>query len=991
MNTVTVEKRLVTKPRSYNCTTGCMLMAGMLMVVIAFNLYFSFYIQRLLVSQVKVDHLLDSWQNTEYQTSRVLLARHLDELLPVWKEAIVRCTRDLEAFMAREELCGLFSEDDIQELGRKWQVVRGELEFYHRILAGDPRLLKKVKKSADLLSYFRKARSAGKVDHRLHDVVKGLTHFQELAAPFEKMLRAMGEVVDGRVEQRMQGFRTVSVLLCVIVGILSLLLMGMMHRRRVVEKERDSLFKLSTDMLSISGIDGCFRQVNPAWRRTLGWSEEELLNKPWVDFIHADERPKAREVEEVLRKGRAVYGFEARFLCRDGSYRWLFWNCIPMRSKQRVISVVRDVTQERESERALREEHTFRNAIIENMTEGVCVARPCEKRPFLFFTVWNSRMAEITGCSREDINRSGWYRLLNGDGKQRRKAFRAMERIARGEHLSRELWEITRPDGHKRTLSISTTTLQENHEATHILAVIHDVTDRCQTEAALKESEEKYRMLVSHAKDAIFIVQDEVIHFPNPMTLDLLGYSAEELAAMPWIEHVHPDDRIRVKEHQKKILQGLNSEETFFFRLVDRKGRQRWGELKSAAVLWEGAPATLNFIRDVSAQKQLEAQLVQAQKMEAIGTLAGGIAHDFNNLLQAIQGYAELITLKYDNPKARRELGEIVRASQRARDLTSQLLTFSRKVESRRKPIDLNHEVNQVISLLERTLPKMIEIEVCCADTVSAVNADPGQLEQVLINLAINAKDAMAEGGTLLIETKDVVLDEHYCRTHLGSRPGRYVLLAVSDTGHGMDRGTVQHIFEPFYTTKRAGEGTGLGLAMVYGIVKNHDGYITCYSEPGLGTTFKIYLPALEQKNISSQPLEDESQLPRGKGETILLVDDEAFIRELGHEVLKNFDYRVLTAASGEEALETYRGRPDEIDLIVLDLIMPGMGGNQCLRRILELDPRARIVVASGFTANGPREELLQMGASDFITKPYEMRQMLTTIRNVIDSGNGRH
>jgi signal transduction histidine kinase/ActR/RegA family two-component response regulator len=393
-------------------------------------------------------------------------------------------------------------------------------------------------------------------------------------------------------------------------------------------------------------------------------------------------------------------------------------------------------------------------------------------------------------------------------------------------------------------------------------------------------------------------------------------------------------------------------------------------------------------LRDISEQKNLEGQLQQAQKMEAVGTLAGGIAHDFNNLLQAIQGYTELLLMrKKEGESDWRELQEVIRASKRGAELTQQLLTFSRKVESKRRPLDLNQEVGELRELLERTIPKMIDVEFKLADNLKMVNADSAHLKQVLVNLAVNAKDAMAEGGKLLIETQSVTLDQEFCRRYAEVKPGDYVLFSISDTGHGMGKETLEHIFDPFYTTKEVGKGTGLGLAIVYGIIKNHEGYITCYSRPEVGTTFRIYLPTIEPEAVPVDVLiaPEPEGLARGGNETILLVDDEEFIRELGVDALGRAGYTVLTASNGENALELYRQERARIDLVILDLIMPGMGGSKCLEELLKIDPHTRVLIASGYSPDGPTKGALDIGAKGFVSKPYDTSQLLQLIREILD------
>jgi nitrogen-specific signal transduction histidine kinase/CheY-like chemotaxis protein len=407
-------------------------------------------------------------------------------------------------------------------------------------------------------------------------------------------------------------------------------------------------------------------------------------------------------------------------------------------------------------------------------------------------------------------------------------------------------------------------------------------------------------------------------------------------------------------------------------------------DTNTVLITWEGRPATLNFLRDISEQREVEKQLRHAQKMEAIGTLAGGIAHDFNNLLQAIQGYAELLLLdRAKDDKDYAELREIAGAAGRGGDLTGRLLTFGRKVESKRRPLDINRQLTQIRKLLVRTIPKMINIELRLDEKLDTVNADPTQIEQALMNLAVNAKDAMSEGGSLVIETKNSALDEDFCRIHSGIEPGDYVLISVSDTGCGMDKDTLEHIFEPFYSTKELGGGTGLGLAMVYGIVKSHDGHIACHSEPGEGTTFGIHLPAIESFEETAEV--EVTDIPRRGTESILVVDDDESIARFGRRILEKHGYTVHSAVDGESALELYRKEGQQIDLIVLDLIMPGMGGRKCLEQLLEMNPDVKVIIASGLSDTAPVNEVQKAGARSFVGKPFEIRQMLEVVREVLD------
>jgi two-component system cell cycle sensor histidine kinase/response regulator CckA len=513
---------------------------------------------------------------------------------------------------------------------------------------------------------------------------------------------------------------------------------------------------------------------------------------------------------------------------------------------------------------------------------------------------------------------------------------------------------------------------------------LDDVTERKKIEDALFDSQEKYRLVVDNANDAIIILQDGIIKFANPRAAEASGYPLDELINKDFLELIAQEDKEMTSKNYRARIAGQAAPQNYLFRIINKKGGHVWVDLHVVMITWEGQLATLNFMKDVTRQKTIEDQLQQAQKMEAIGTLAGGIAHDFNNLLQAIQGYTQLLLLnKQKNSSSERELEEILGAARRGGELTRQLLTFSRKVESNMRPLDINTEISKIEKLLSRTIPKMIEIQLNLSEDLYTVNADPGQIEQVIMNLALNARDAMKEGGKVVVETENVILNREYCETHLIEKPGEYVLISISDTGHGMNKETLEHIFEPFFTTKKVGEGTGLGLAMVYGIVMNHKGAINCYSVPGKGTTFRIYLPAIESFKESAVP--DAVEPPRTGTETILLVDDDEAIRDIGTQILERFGYTVIVAPDGDKALEIYRNEQARINVVILDLIMPGMGGGKCLEEVLKMNPQARVIIASGYFVNGGEGAHLKIGATGFIKKPYVLESMLHEIRRVIE------
>ncbi len=502
----------------------------------------------------------------------------------------------------------------------------------------------------------------------------------------------------------------------------------------------------------------------------------------------------------------------------------------------------------------------------------------------------------------------------------------------------------------------------------------------------LRQSEERFRTAFRTSPDSIAIsgLADGRYVDINDGFTTMMGYDREAVIGRTIEELQIWDD----PEGRQALIQGLTARgivNNMEVRLVARDGAVKTGLLSAGMFDYRGVPHVLSVTRDVTALKATERQLQQARKMEAIGILAGGVAHDFNNILQVINGYTQLLTLeKGETDPDHAKLREIEKAVDHAAQLVRQLLTFSRKAESKTVSLDLNKEITDVRKILERALPKMIEINLHLGRGLSPVTADPVQIEQMLLNLGTNASDAMPDGGTLVLETENITLNDDYLNTHAGARAGDYVLLSISDTGQGMDKDIVEHIFEPFFTTKEFGKGTGLGLASVYGIVKSYGGYISCYSEVGQGTTFKIYLPAAQQLMITEDK-DAAPALPRGGTETILLVDDEESIREFASAVLERFGYRVLTGASGEEALAVIGRAGGAIALIILDLGMPGMGGHKCLQEIRKDNPSAKVLIASGYSMNGQVKKSLETGAAGYIGKPYQITTLLRKVREILD------
>jgi two-component system, cell cycle sensor histidine kinase and response regulator CckA len=530
-----------------------------------------------------------------------------------------------------------------------------------------------------------------------------------------------------------------------------------------------------------------------------------------------------------------------------------------------------------------------------------------------------------------------------------------------------------------------------------VIAAIADISVRKSAEKELTESRQRLELALQGADLGLWDWNLQATQaVVNERTPEIVGYRLDEIEPTFdfWRTLVHPDDSARALEKVFDHLNGITDSYEDEYRVKAKSGEWKWVFSRGKVMERDSCGTPMRMIGtylDITDRKRaeiekedLKSQLLQSQKMEAVGTLAGGIAHDFNNLLQVTQGYSEmLLEEKNENDWDYQDLLKINHAARKGAELVQRLLTFSRKVEPTPVPLDLNSHIVHVEVLLGRVIPKMINIQLELSSNLPRIYADSTQIEQVLMNLAVNARDAMPTGGKLTIGTARTTLDNEWCQSHVGSKPGEYVLLTVSDTGHGMDRATVDHIFEPFYTTKEIGRGTGLGLAIVYGIVRQHDGYITCSSETGKGTTFKVYLPAIES------PVDHEKEniatLPASGTETVLLVDDETFIRELGVRILEKSGYKVLSAGNGKEALDVLQKHMGDISLVILDLIMPEMGGREFLEKLRKSAPKLKVLVASGHSSDVSVKESLDNGAMGFVSKPFTVKGLLKQVRNVLD------
>ncbi len=510
------------------------------------------------------------------------------------------------------------------------------------------------------------------------------------------------------------------------------------------------------------------------------------------------------------------------------------------------------------------------------------------------------------------------------------------------------------------------------------LGIFWDITAR-------RRAEEAFKTLVLNAPIGLFIAQNGRFRQINPEFEKITGYGEEELLNDDCLCLVIPEFREKVKETAIQILQGKRFL-PFEFQYRTKGGDIRWALEKVATTQYNGERATLGYFMDITDSKHLEVQFLQAQKMEAVGRLAGGVAHDFNNLLTGILGYGELLFwgLPEDHPR-RRYVEEIIKTTERAAALTRQLLAFGRKQIIQPRIINLNEVILGMEKMLRRLLGEDLDLITLLEPDLGAVKADPGQMDQVIMNLAVNARDAMPRGGLLTLKTENVFLDEAYIWEHMEAKPGSYVLLAVSDSGSGMDPDTKAHIFEPFFTTKEPGKGTGLGLATVHGIIKQSGGHIWVYSEAGKGTTFKIYLPRVEAQAVSLQPQAAPAASLRGQ-ETILVAEDDEKLRGAICQTLRSYGYSVLEAGNGNEAILLCGQHQGPIHLVLTDVIMPGMSGGELIERLAPLNRKMKVLFMSGYTEDTAALQSLLAAGVPFLEKPFKMMNLVEKVRQVLDT-----
>jgi PAS domain S-box-containing protein len=742
----------------------------------------------------------------------------------------------------------------------------------------------------------------------------------------------------------------------------------------------EPFFELSQDLLGILDLDGRFVRSSTSFERDLGWSRTALSDRSFLSLIHDNDAATA-----AVRLRECTSGTPRSFdaLTRDGAggHRRVRWHVNQPESHRRIFVVGRLADDGRKVSGPTHLAAQVLSELASHISDFLWV-RDAKTGTLLYLNdVWE----RITGqrVTVGDHFRAFFNATHPSDIESARVASEEAARTGGYDQLVRAI----DTEGATRWMRVRTFPVRDSGgEVYRIVGIAEDVTELKQVEEALRNSAQRFKSLIEHSTDLIILVNAEGrFSYLSPSFQPTLGYRTGDWIDRSGFDLVWPEDHEAAVVLHRRILSAPGVALPWQMRVRHADGTSRWLEGTSANHLGDPAiDAVVVNCRDVTERKRMEAQFIQAQKMESIGRLAGGVAHDFNNLLTAIKGNISLALLDMQPIDPLYEyLTSVDQAADSAASLTRQLLTFSRKQIISPRVINLNHVLSHVQRLLVRLIGEDIHLELIPADDLAQVRLDRNQAEQVLINLAVNARDAMPQGGRLTIETANIDLDEEYAKQHPYVQPGSYVMLAVSDSGVGMPEDVRAHLFEPFFTTKASGSGTGLGLSMVYGAVKQNGGHIEVYSEIGHGATFKIFLPAVDQPpDVASESL----SRPRPQGaETIVLVEDEEHVRSIAALMLRRQGYTVHAFADGPAALAAVQSMSGTLDLVITDVIMPRMNGKVLSDRLLALRPSIRVLFTSGYTANVIVHHGVLNGDVEFLPKPYTLERLTQRVREVLD------
>ncbi len=731
-------------------------------------------------------------------------------------------------------------------------------------------------------------------------------------------------------------------------------------------------------------LKGRFTFCNESIRGLIGYSVEEMVGTSYMDYAPDDEEVrKVFEIFNAVYCGQATTKFvECAFCHKNGSLVQAEISVSLLRDNKGepigFYGINRNRTEQKKAEEALRRnEEKYRN-LLEDMDEGYYEANLNGD-----ITHFNQALVNIYGYPPEELMGLPYDRYLQAEQAQRSvEIFTDIYKSGNSVRIPDN--KIMRKDGSVCYVDISAYPLKDSEgETIGFWGISRDRTEQVRAEKALKRSEERYRLLVENANDAIFITQKGRIKFHNRKTVELTGGTAVDIKEMEIYDLVHPEDEGLIYNLKMNRREAGKSAQLQCFRMINQAGQVLWVELCAVGIYWEGWPATLAFLRDVTRQKEMETQLIQARKMEAIGTLAGGIAHDFNNILASMIGFTELVMEDIEPDSLMAEnLEEVLIGGRRAKDLVQQILAFARQSEEKIEPVVVSRIVQEVLRLIRSSLPATITIQQNIESNTS-VMGNATQIHQIVMNLCTNAAHAMDEtGGTLTVELTDINFSNSDAADQL-HLPGRdYLKLSISDTGCGISPEYLNTIFNPFFTTKGPGEGTGMGLSFVQGIVENYGGRIGVTSTVGEGTIFNVYLPNFRDQDAGRTPQYNGAE---SKDERVLLVDDESAILKMSQQVLTRLGYVVTVSQESPAALELFRNDPQAFDLVITDMTMPHMTGDQLAREMLTIRPDIPVVLCTGYNKKINDETAAEMGIKALVYKPIVKNELARALRNVLD------
>lgn len=722
--------------------------------------------------------------------------------------------------------------------------------------------------------------------------------------------------------------------------------------------------------------DGMFIQINDTELKWIGYSREEIIGKKKLsDIITAESVGTFNRTFPILKKNGNIQDLELELVRKNGSILPVLLNASTVNDENGEFLYTRsslfDITERKLAEAVLKNRESRYRSLFENMQEGFAYCRMLYKddkpQDFIYLNV-NGAFEILTG-------------LKNVVGKK------ATEVIPGIRESSPELFEIYgrvalsgRPEKFElylEPLKIWFSISVYSYLKEHFVALFDDITERKKTEESLQASNEFNESLIRTIPFGLEIVDEEgrILFLNEKMEKLLGGNTAGERC---WL--IYKDDKKQCSNCPLK--QDICVGETKTIESSGVLGGKTY-EITHTGMIYNGKKAILEIFNDISDRKQLEERIKQSEKMEAVGQLAGGIAHDFNNQLAGIMGYAEMLANRLDDNNLRDYAEKIVRASKRSADLTRNLLSFSRKGKYLDVPVNMHNIIEEVVTILEHSINKKIEIKRMLRASPATIIGDPTQIQNALLNLAINARDAMPNGGELVFTTENISVGETPLKYDTNEIPtGRCLKLCVSDDGIGMDKEVIKHLFEPFFTTKDVGKGTGMGLASVYGTVKNHHGCINVLSEPGKGSTFILYFPLYEDV-IQLEKKEAKLVKPKTSA-NILVVDDEDMVRHLLNEILKMLGHKVVTCKDGAEAVEVYKKSYNDMDVVILDMEMPKMSGKDTFYAIRAINPNVKVLLASGFSVDGEAQSLIEAGVKGFVQKPFNIADLSRSLDDAL-------